>query len=176
MNNVDSEAVVGVVRFRGEIRWFRCKRDWWVLDPNKWRDELVHRGYTVPEFNDSFRFGLVVVDETNAATFLEKISDFEVTPDSLAMELAQRFQTARSWWDVGDLFPIAFVDFDSREVGAFYHQGVALERYLPAGWTGRFIDFATEYSEEAFPTTSKFWVKGDVDLLELLNQRARSGS
>ena len=104
-----------------------------------------------------------------------RLKDYEVEPDALAKELAKRYQTARSWWDVGDLFPIMFVDFDRREVGAFYSQGVAMERYVPDGWTGRFIDFATEYPEEVFPTSSKFWVKGGVDLLALLNKRGAEG-
>jgi len=34
-----------------------------------------------------------------------------------------------------------------------------------------FIDFATEYPEEVFPASSKFWVKEGVDLLEILNKR-----
>lgn len=68
-----------------------------------------------------------------------------------------------------------FVDFDQREVGAFYSQGAAMERYVPDGWTGRFIDFATEYPEEVFPASSKFWVKGGSDLLALLNKRGAEG-
>lgn len=171
MSIMDVENAVVTVRYEGRIRWFRCDRDWWVMDVNKWRNEFVQNGYDVPEFNDAYRFGFKVVDEKNAAEFLACLKDYEVAPDTLAIELAKRYQTARSWWDVGDLFPVMFVDFDRREVGAFYSQGTAMERYVPDGWTGRFVDFATEYPEEVFPTSSKFWVKGGVDLLALLNKR-----
>lgn len=175
MNNMDVEIVVVAVRYQGRVRWFRCDRDWWVMDVNKWRNEFIQNGYDVPEFNDAYRFGIKVVSEKNVAEFLDRLKGHEIVPDVLAMELAKRYPSARSWWDVGDLFPIMFVDFDRREVGAFYSEGAAMERYVPDGWTGQFIDFATEYSDEVFPTSSKFWVKGGVDLLALLNKRGAEG-
>jgi hypothetical protein len=89
----------------------------------------------------------------------------------LSLELAKRYSSAQSWWDVQDLFPIMFVDFDQCKVAAFYADGTPMERYVPDGWEGRFIDFANDYPEDIFPTSSKFWVKGDSDLLALLNQR-----
>lgn len=46
-----------------------------------------------------------------------------------------------------------------------------MERYLPEGWTGEFVDFLTEYPEEVFPKRNRFWIKGGVDLLEMLNKR-----
>jgi hypothetical protein len=175
MSTLDVENIVVAVRYEGRIRWFRCDRDWWVMDVYKWRNEFIQNGYDVPEFNDAYRFGFKVVNEKNAGEFLACLKDYEVAPDTLAMELAKRYQTASSWWDVGDLFPVMFVDFDRHEVGAFYSQGAAMERYVPDGWTGQFIDFATEYPEEVFPTSSKFWVKGGVDLLALLNKRGAEG-
>lgn len=175
MSTMDVENVVVVVRDEGHIRWFRCDRDWWVMDVNKWRNEFIQNGYDMPEFNDAYRFGFKIVNEKNAAEFLANLKSYEVAPDTLAMELAKRYQTARSWWDVSDLFPVMFVNFDRREVGAFYSQGVAMERYVPDGWTGQFIDFATEYPDDVFPTSSKFWVKGGVDLLALLNKRGAEG-
>jgi hypothetical protein len=175
MTSSDVETVVVVVRHVDQIRWFRCSRDWWVMDVNKWRNEFIQSGYDVPEFNDTYRFGFKVVNEDNATEFFARLKWYEVAPEALALELAMRYKTARSWWDVSDLFPIMFVDFDMREVGAFYSEGVAMERYVPDGWIGRFIDFATEYPEEVFPASSKFWVKEGVDLLALLNKRGAEG-
>ena len=168
--------VVVAVRLRSDIRWFRSERDLWVLDVNKWRDEFIAAGYDMPPFNDDYRFGIQCVDEKNADRFLAHISGDEVARDDLSIELAGRYQTATSWWDVSDLFPIMFVDFDNSKVAGFYHDGVAMEKYLPDGWEGEFIDFANEYPESVFPKTEKFWVKGDSDLLQLLNERgANSG-
>lgn len=170
-----SEPLVVVAgRLNGSIRWFRSERDLWVLDVNKWRNEFVEAGYEMPAFTDDYRFGIHCVDETNAEQFLKHISDLEVVRDDLSRELAQRYPTAKSWWDVGDLFPIMFVDFDNKRVAGFYHEGVPMERYVPDGWDGQFIDFANEYPEDIFPKAEKFWVKGDSDLLQLLNERGGS--
>ena len=114
-----------------------------------------------------------VVDQNDAAKFLDKMSRYEVPRDALSLDLARRFSSAGSWWDVQDLFPIAFVDFDRKKVGGFYPDGVPMERYIPDGWVGEFIDFANEYPESLFPKAEKFWVKGDSDLLALLNQRGQ---
>ena len=173
MHHPESEVVV-VVRHRSKIRWFRSDRDLWVLDANKWRSEFVAEGYDVPPFQDSYRFGFRVVNQKNSEAFLEQMSQFEVDKDSLSRELAERYQTANSWWDVKDLFPIMFVDFDNAKVAAFYPDGTPMERYIPEKWEGEFTDFADEYPDSIFPTKEKFWVKGGSDLLKLLNERGAS--
>lgn len=170
-NEDDEEDVVVAVRRQGDIRWFRSPRDLWVMDVNKWRDEFIAHGYDVPPFNEQFRFGILCINEASAQRFLDRMAPHEVQAHDLKQELAQRFASARSWWDVADLFPIMFVDFDHREVAAFYAEGTAMERYLPDGWTGRFIDFASDYPEARLPASSKFWIQDGEDLLARLNQR-----
>ncbi len=170
--NEDIEIVVTVIRYHEKIRWFRSDRDLWVLDVNKWRNEFISYGYDVPDFNDQYRFGIRVVNQETVEKFLENMSDFEISKSKLSFELARRFTTASSWWDIKDLFPILFVDFDNKHVGAFYSEGTPMERYIPDGWTGEFIDFADEYEESIFSSSEKFWIKGDSDLLKLLNERA----
>ncbi|PQJ70940.1 group-specific protein [Vibrio jasicida] len=170
--SIEEHQDVFVVRLNGEIKWYRSDRDLWVLDVNKWRNEFIAHGYEVPEFQNDYRFGVHSINQDTAPQFLDAISDFEVPKDQLSIELAKRFSEAKSWWDVGDLFPIMFVNFDDRRVGAFYFDGIPMERYVPDGWEGEFIDFVNEYSEKVFPVSEKFWVKGDSDLLKLLNERA----
>ena len=174
--NTDEERVVIVARFNGEIRWFRSERELWVLNSNQWRNEFIDAGYVVPEFNQNYRFGLTVVNEKNAEYFLECMSEFEIHKDDLRLELVKQYPIANSWWDVQALFPIMFVNFDACEVAGFYPEGIAMEQYLPDGWKGKFIDFATEYSEDIFPTSEKFWVTNGSDLLALLNARATNKS
>ena len=176
MSGVENNNVVVIVRYKGVVRWFRSDRDLWVLDVNKWRNEFIENGFDVPEFNSKFRFGFLLVSENNASDFLLAMSPYEIAEDQLSYEFASRYSSAQSWWDVGDLFPIMFVDFDRRKVAAFYPDGTAMERYIPDGWTGEFVDFLTEYSEDAFPKENKFWIKGGVDLLDMLNKRGRAAS
>lgn len=174
MSDVEDKDVVVVIRYQGKIRWFRSDRDLWVLEINKWRDEFISHGYEVPAFKKSYRFGIHSVNQKTAKQFLDCMSKFELHKDELSLELAKRYTTSRSWWDVKDLFPIMFVNFDDCKVGAFYPDGTPMERYIPDGWIGEFIDFANEYTEDVFPKEEKFWVKGDSDLLKLLNERGAS--
>lgn len=174
MGDIEGQKVVVVVRFKGNIHWFRSQRDLWVLDVNKWRDEFIAHGYEVPEFKENYRFGIHSVNQETAEKFLDCMAEFEIQRDELSFELAKRYTSARSWWDVSDLFPIMFVNFDDCKVAGFYPDGTPMERYIPDGWEGEFIDFANEYSEDIFPVSEKFWVKGDSDLLKLLNERGAS--
>ncbi|MEJ2066270.1 MAG: hypothetical protein P8X74_23830 [Reinekea sp.] len=171
MNEIEEQPVVVAVRIDGKIRWYRSDRDLWVLDVNKWRDEFIAHGYEVPEFQDNYRFGIHAVNQETAEHFLDCMSEYELQRDQLSLELANRFATAKSWWDVADLFPIMFVNFDDRKVAGFYPDGTPMERYIPDDWDGEFVDFANDYPEEIFPDGEKFWVKGGSDLLKLLNER-----
>jgi hypothetical protein len=170
--NEDENIIVVVVRYQGEIRYYQSDQDLWVLDVNKWRNEFIAHGYDMPEFNDDFRFGIKIVNEKTVDKFLTSMSCYEVEKDELSYQLAIRYQTAYSFWDVIDLFPVIFVNFDEKKVAGFYPQpNVRLEYYIADGWQGEFIDFALEYPEETFPKSEKFWVKGDEDLLVMLNER-----
>jgi len=173
MSDPSVEKIVAVVRISGRFRWYRSDRDLWVLDLQKWRNSFTIHGHFVPELDDSDRGGIHVVTRESASRFLDLMSQYELKSDQLSIELAERYTTARSWWEVADLFPIIFVDFDSERVAAFYLKGTPMEKYLPDGWSGEFKDFATEYQPEMFPEEEKFWVKGGIDLLQLLNERGQ---
>ncbi|WP_288400430.1 group-specific protein [uncultured Acinetobacter sp.] len=139
--NTDEETIVVVVKENRRIRWYRSERDLWVLDVNKLRNGFLALGYDVPD-DDDFRFGLHIVDQQNADYFLKCMSRYEISKKSLSSALSLEYPSAKSWWDVQHLFPIMFVDFDECTVGAFYYDGIRMERYVPNNWCGEFIDFA----------------------------------
>jgi hypothetical protein len=172
--NDSLDEIVAVVRYKNEIRWFKTDREIWILDWKKWRDDFVTEGFAVPDLDASARFGMVVVDHHSVEKFLEKVASFEISKHDLHLQFIIRYATAKSWWDVADLFPIVFVDFDSKNLGAFYAQGARIERYAPVEWSAEFIDFANAYSEEVFPENEKFWILDGVDLLRVLNERGQN--
>lgn len=165
------ELVISVVRYRGDISYYRCERENWVLDLNKLRDAFNSNGYSAPELDETDRFGIHTITDENVDLFLDKMRVYKVDRETLSVLLAKKFPEARSWWDVGEIFPIVFVDFDCKCLGAFYYEGVKMEKYVPDGWEGEFVDFANEYPEEVFPVAEKFWVKEGNDLLKILNER-----
>src|ERR1700733_4812976 len=136
MNDLDIEEVIVVVRINGRFRWFKSDRELWVLDLNKWRKDFLDAGFQVPEPDPSERFGIPVVNERTADRFLTEMKQFEINKEDLGKDLAVRFSDAGSWWDVSDLFPIMFVDFDRRHVCALYQNGTRMERYISDVWTG----------------------------------------
>ncbi|QQJ96019.1 hypothetical protein JG536_10290 [Burkholderia ambifaria] len=147
-----------------------------MLDWKRWRDEYVAAGYQVPDesVTATERSGIVVVDENSVEEFLIEPVAHRLSIDFLRNALLERYQAAKSWWDVGFLFPIAFIDFDNRRFAGFYHNGPRLERYVPDGWLGEFVDFANTYPEHVFPSADKFWIVEGRDLLHELNERGRA--
>lgn len=169
----DVEEVIVVVKRNGQFRWFKSDRELWVLDLNKWTQDFLDAGYELPDPDPNERFGIPVVNEETVERFLAHMQQFEINKEQLAEDLTILFPDAQSWWQVGDLFPIMFVDFDRRHVCAFYPHGTPMERYIPGGWTSEFEDFATKYPEEYFPRREKFWIRDGLDMLKELNERGQ---
>jgi hypothetical protein len=170
MNLLEPDLVVVLVKYQNRFRWFRGERDLWVLDYRKWAKDFSAVGYDVESGADE-RFGIEVVDTVTVDDFLSKIANLEVDREKLVKALANRLPAAKSWWDVGKLFPIVLIDFDGKHVAAFYHDGIPMERYVPDGWTSEFEDFANKYNESQLPTSEKFWVQDGTDWLAVLNER-----
>lgn len=173
---LDPQFVVAVARHKGAIHWLLLEQENLILDLAKQREEFVAAGYEVPSLDEiaKQRAGIALVDESTADKFLCTPETRELSLDFLRQALLQRFESAQSWWDVGFLFPIAFIDFDNKRFAAFYQNGPRLERYVPDGWGGEFVDFANTYPEEVFPMAAKFWIVDGKDLLRELNDRGRA--
>jgi hypothetical protein len=115
-----------------------------------------------------------MLDQDTAEEFLNAPTTHKLSFHFLRDALLERFRSAQSWWDVSFLFPIAFIDFDSKRFAGFYQSGPRLERYVPDRWVGEFVDFANTYPEVVFPAADKFWIVDGKDLLHELNERARA--
>jgi hypothetical protein len=176
MNGLDIEEVIVVVHVHGRFRWFKSDRDLWVLDLKKWRKDFLDAGFQAPAPDSSERFGIPILNERTVDRFITAMQQFEIDKDDLGKQLAARFSAAKSWWDVCDLFPIMFVDFDRRHICAFYDSGTRMERYFPDGWTGEFEDFATRYPDDLFPQHERFWVQRGIDMLKELNERGNDST
>lgn len=174
--SLERQYAVAVARRNGTAHWFLSGHDNLVLDWKKWRDEFVAAGYEVPDESATARerAGIVVVDQDAAEEFLAEPITHPLNIDFLRGALLERFSSAKSWWDVDFLFPIAFIDFDGKRFFGFYHNGPRLERYVPDGWTGEFVDFANTLPDEVFPVADKFWIVDGRDLLHELNERGRA--
>lgn len=169
---------VAVARHKGIIYWLLVEQDFLILDWEKWRNSFVLAGCHVPDENVSAdeRGGLIIINENTAEDFLSLIINSKFGINFLKQSLLERFEKSESWWDVSFLFPIAFIDFDNKRFAGFYYTGARLERYVPDGLIGEFVDFSNTYPEDVFPKKDKFWVVDDRDLLYELNERGRKSS
>jgi hypothetical protein len=172
---LDPQYVVAVARHKGVIHWLLLEGENLILDWKKRRDEFISAGYQYPDLDivASQRSGILVLDQNQAEEFLSAPVTHKLSFQFLRDALLERFPSAESWWDVECLFPIAFIDFDNKRFAGFYHRGPRLERYVPDGWVGEFVDFANTYAEEVFPVADKFWIVDGRDLLYELNERGR---
>ena len=173
---LDLQYAVAVARHKGVVHWLLIEHENLILDWKKRRDEFVAAGHQFPDLNvvAAQRSGIVVLDQDTAEQFLMSQAAHKLSIQFLRQALLARFPSAQSWWDVGFLFPIAFIDFDNKHFAGFYCTGPRLKRYIPDGWVGEFVDFANTYPEEVFPAADKFWIVDHRDLLHELNERGRT--
>lgn len=169
MNEQYEDNILVVVRYKNSFRWFRSPRELWVLDLDKWRNEFIDHGHFVPDFEADYRFGIRIVCAKNVEVFLSNMSKYETSTKYLEDRLQKEYEAASSWWDVAELFPSLFVDFDLRCLCAFYSEGTPLERYVPDGWKSQFKDFTTD--EKVLPDREKYWLQGDKNILKELIAR-----
>jgi hypothetical protein len=173
---LDPQYAVAVARHKGVIHWLLLEHENLILDWKKRRDEFITAGYPYPDLDvvAHQRSGIVMLDQDKAEEFLSSPTTHKLSFQFLRDALLERFQSAQSWWDVGFLFPIAFIDFDRKRFAGFYQSGPRLERYVPDRWVSEFVDFANTYPEEVFPKAEKFWIVDGKDLLHELNERGRA--
>ncbi len=164
----DSSEITAIVRRHDKFIWFRSQPDFWVMDWQKWHQAFVVEGIAVPDLDTTERFDIPVVNCDTADRFISGMRQFELNRNVLCEEFLRRYSLSKDWWDMADLFPVVFLDFDHKKLSAVYGDGVQYERYVPIGWSGEFIDFYNEYPETLFPTTEKFWIVDGIDLLKNL--------
>lgn len=64
------------------------------------------------------------------------------------------------WWDIYDLMPDLFIDFDSYRLYSEYVENMHYEKYVPKGWLGELVDFC---DNSLLQKCEMFWVKNGVD-------------
>ncbi|MDX8001144.1 hypothetical protein FE394_18625 [Xenorhabdus sp. Reich] len=162
--------VVVAIKNNNIITWYQSDREIWVLDRQKWHRDFVDNDIVCPEDSADDRFGILIVNDATKDKFFDSILSFKVDNKKLE-EFKEKIQDSSSWWDSHELFPMAFIDFDSKKLSACYpYPGkVPVERYVPDGWNGEFIDFMRKFDESILPKNEKYWVINDIDYLEKLS-------
>jgi hypothetical protein len=141
--SLNDDEIVVLVKHRNTYRWFVSEPDFWVLDQDSWRRAFVAAGYGDDDPAHTERFGIAVVNESNAADFLKLMEKYTVDVHTLSVARTVDGDVA---------YPSLFVDFDRQEINLCNVESPAFEDYLPPGWRAEitwpemasFLDFVPE--------------------------------
>lgn len=160
--NKDDELLV-IVKNEGRFYWFAAFKEMWILDRVKWIVDFVKNGVGI-NLQDIHkeRYDIPVVNEENAQLFIDFLikDGYSYDKDDMAVEFYNKLSGKTTWWDVYDLMPDLFIDFDNKRICSEYIECMHYHKYVPDGWQGELVDFC---SDGSLPQDEMFWIKNDID-------------
>ena len=160
--NKDDELLV-IVKNEGRFYWFVAFKEMWVLDRVKWIDDFVKNGVEI-NLQDIHkeRYDIPVVNEKNAQIFIGNLikDGYLYDKDDIAEAFYNRLSEKTTWWDIYDLMPDLFIDFESKRLYSEYVESMHYYKYVPDGWFGELVDFC---SDGSLPQDEMFWIKNEID-------------
>ncbi|HEO9917484.1 TPA: hypothetical protein QIQ88_003176 [Enterobacter asburiae] len=160
--NKDDELLV-IVKNEGRFYWFVAFKEMWVLDRVKWIDDFVKNGVEI-NLQDIHkeRYDIPVVNEKNAQIFIGNLikDGYLYDKDDIAETFYNRLSEKTTWWDIYDLMPDLFIDFESKRLYSEYVESMHYYKYVPDGWFGELVDFC---SDGSLPQDEMFWIKNETD-------------
>ena len=160
--NKDDELLV-IVKNEGRFYWFVAIKEMWVLDRVKWIDDFVKNGVEI-NLQDIHkeRYDIPVVNEKNAQIFIGNLikDGYLYDKDDIAEAFYNRLSEKTTWWDIYDLMPDLFIDFESKRLYSEYVESMHYYKYVPDGWFGELVDFC---SDGSLPQDEMFWIKNETD-------------
>jgi len=163
MNINKDENIITIIKYEGKFHWFTAFKEMWVLDRIKWINDFVTSGVSGVNINDhQERYNIAIINKNNIADFIQHLKDdgYMLKKDEIASEFYERLSSKTTWWDIHDLLPDLFIDFDALRLYSEYIESMHYEQYVPDGWSGELKDFCEEL---ILPSNEMFWVKNGVD-------------
>ena len=165
--NKDNELLV-IVTNEGRFYWFLAFKEMWVLDRVKWIEDFVKSGMEI-NLQDIHkeRYDIQVVNEEIAQVFIGSLikDGYSYDKADIAGEFYNRLSQKTIWWDIYDLMPDLFIDFDNKRLCSEYVESMHYHKYVPDGWQGELVDFC---SDGTLPQDEMFWIKNDTNHRSLI--------
>lgn len=160
--NKDEELLV-IIKNEGRFYWFVAFKEMWVLDRAKWVEDFVRSGMEI-NLQDIHkeRYNIPVVNEENAKIFIDGLikDAYLYNKDDIAAEFYNRLSQKTTWWDIYDLMPDLFIDFDNKRLYSQYLESMHYHKYVPDDWQGELVDFC---SDGSLPQDEMLWIKNETD-------------
>ncbi|MDN8602294.1 hypothetical protein Q0A17_23230 [Citrobacter sp. S2-9] len=163
MNIDKNENILVIIKHDGLYHWFSSFKEMWILDRIKWINDFIASGVKGIDIDDHLeRYNIATVNKNNSIDFIQRLKDdnFLIDKNKLADEFYKRITSKSTWWDVYDLFPDLFIDFDSLILYSEYVEVMHYEKYIPDGWVSELKDFC---AEPFLPLNEMFWIKNGID-------------
>lgn len=163
MNINKDEDILVIIKNDEKFYWFVAFKEMWVLDRVKWVNDFIRNGLGCINMNDhQERYNMPIINKENVDGFIQLLIDDGYLYDKrdIANEFYKRLSVKNLWWDIYDLMPDLFIDFDSNRLYSEYVESMHYEQYVPEGWLGELVDFC---DNGLLQKCEMFWVINGVD-------------
>lgn len=163
MNINKDEDILVIIKNEEKFYWFVAFKEMWVLDRVKWSSDFIRN--EIDGFNPNIhqeRYYIPVINKENVDGFIQSLTNdgYLYNKNDMADEFYKRLSVKTVWWDIYDLMPDLFIDFDSNRLYSEYVENMHYEKYVPKGWFGELVDFC---DNSLLQKCEMFWVKNGVD-------------
>lgn len=141
-----TELIVGI-KNDGAFNWYILHNDICILDLNILEKAYRDKGFNFT-INESYRFGIRVVEENTKELFLKNISRFVVAPEDLTKMMFHEKQPSQ----LLAYNPSLYIDFDQKLLLSYYPESESFEKYVPKGWIGKY-----QFFQDIIPVKYRYW-------------------
>lgn len=142
-----AENIVVAIKSDHCLEWYVLDKELCFLDSVKLDDIARQKGYEVFE-DDTYRFGIKIVNEQTKEPFLDAIKAYKVT----AVELKNMLMDEKDYDEKLAYNPSILIDFDHKFLISHYAEPESFEYYVPDGWEGTYRDFT-----DCVPQEQRYW-------------------
>ncbi|MDE5772022.1 MAG: hypothetical protein K2I06_10425 [Ruminococcus sp.] len=143
-----AEVLIVAIINEGSFNWYILDSDICSLDLNILEDAYRKKGYNFV-IDESYRFGIRVVDETTKNEFLENIKPFLISTSGLKKMMSEEKEPEEIYYSYR---PTILIDFDKKCLLSYYPEYMSYEDYVPDSWTGKY-----QFFEDIIPEKFRFW-------------------
>lgn len=148
MRPIYAENVVAAIKQGGCIEWYILDKDYCFLDYTKLEEAYRKKGYDVV-IDDTFRFGIKVVNELTKKNFLDNIKEYKTT----TAKLRKMLMNESNYNDKLAYNPSILMDFENKVLISYYAEPESFENFVPDGWKGKYQNFAAY-----IPQNQRYWI------------------
>lgn len=148
MRPIYAENVVAAIKQGDCIEWYILDKDYCFLDYTKLEEAYRKKGYDVV-IDDTFRFGIKVVNELTKKNFLDNIKEYKTT----TAKLRKMLMNESNYNDKLAYNPSILMDFENKVLISYYAEPESFENFVPDGWKGKYQNFAAY-----IPQNQRYWI------------------